>query len=122
MVVVVFGTKMRDDADLEEYARHSRRMNELVKQIPGFISIKGFVGENGEEISIARFESDEAVKAWRSQPEHLLTQRRAREAFYESYWVQVCNTIRDYAWHMPNSPSPLVGEGRGGGASAPGLR
>lgn len=102
MVLVVFGTRMRDDADLEEYARDSRRMRELVQEIPGFISIKGFVGEDGEEISIARFESDEAVKLWRSHPEHLLTQRRAREAFYASYWVQVTTTIRDYAWKMPD--------------------
>jgi heme-degrading monooxygenase HmoA len=102
VVLVVFGTRMRDDVDLEEYARHSRRMRELVREIPGFISIKGFVGEDGEEISIARFESDEAVKLWRSHPEHLLTQRRAREAFYASYWVQVTTTIRDYAWKTPD--------------------
>ena len=49
---------MKDDADLEEYARHSRRMRELVKEIPGFISIKGFIAEDGEEISIARFKSE----------------------------------------------------------------
>ena len=103
MVLVVFGTKMRDDVDLEEYARHQRRMRELVQETPGFISIKGFVGEDGEEISIARFESDEAVKRWRSHPEHLLTQRRAREAFYASYWVQVSTTIRDYSWKTPNA-------------------
>ncbi len=103
MVLVVFGTKMRDDADLEEYARHQERMRALVQETPGFISIKGFVGEDGEEISIARFESDEAVKLWRSHPEHLLTQRRAREAFYASYWIQVSTTIRDYAWKTPNA-------------------
>jgi heme-degrading monooxygenase HmoA len=102
VVLVVFGTRMRDDVDLEEYSRHSLRMRELVQEIPGFISIKGFVGEDGEEISIARFESDEAVKLWRSHPEHLLTQRRAREAFYASYWVQVTTTIRDYAWKTPD--------------------
>ena len=77
MVLVVFGTKMRDDADLEEYARHQQRMRELVQEIPGFISIKGFVGEDGEEISIARFESDED-------------------------WVQVSKTIRDYTWKTPD--------------------
>jgi len=77
MVLVVFGTKMRDDADLEEYARHQQRMRELVQETPGFISIKGFVGEDGEEISIARFESDED-------------------------WVQVSKTIRDYTWKTPD--------------------
>jgi len=96
MVVVLFGTKMRRDADLDEYSHRSKRMNELVKEIPGFISIKGYVGEDGDEVSIARFESEEALDAWRFQPEHVKTQRRAREAFYETYWVQVCRTIRDY--------------------------
>ena len=96
MVVVLFGTKMRKDADLEEYNRRSRRMNELVQQIPGFISVKGFTSSDGDELSIARFESQEALDAWRFQPEHVETQRRAREAFYESYWVQVCETLRDY--------------------------
>jgi heme-degrading monooxygenase HmoA len=96
MVVVLFGTKMRSDADLDEYNRRSKRMNELVRQIPGFISIKGFVADDGNEVSIARFESEQALDRWRFQPEHVETQRRAREAFYETYWVQVCRTVRDY--------------------------
>ena len=96
MVVVLFGTKMRHDADLDEYGRRSERMNELVKQIPGFISIKGFVADDGDEVLIARFDSEEALEEWRSQPEHVETQRRAREDFYESYWVQVCTTVREY--------------------------
>ena len=99
MVVVLFGTKMRDDVNLDEYRQRSRRMNELVKQIPGFISIKGFVAEDGDEVSIARFENEESLEAWRFQPEHVDTQRRAREAFYESYWVQVCKTVRDYEFN-----------------------
>jgi heme-degrading monooxygenase HmoA len=96
MIVVLFGTKMRRGADLDEYRHRSKRMNELVQQIPGFISIKGFVADDGDEVSIARFESEEALDAWRFQPEHVETQRRARESFYESYWVQVCRTVRDY--------------------------
>ena len=96
MVVVLFGTKMRADADLDEYTSRSQRMNELVREIPGFISVKGYVSEDGDEISIARFESEEALKNWRLQPEHVETQKRAREAYYESYWVQVCRTVRDY--------------------------
>src|SRR2546428_10501370 len=101
MVLVVFGTKMRDNADLEEYARHQQRMRELVQETPGFISIKGFVGEDAGEISIARVESDDGVKLGRSHPEHLLTQRRAREAVYAAYWAQVSKTIPDYTWKTP---------------------
>lgn len=96
MVVVLFGTTMRNDANLDEYRERSRRMSELVQQIPGFISIEGFTAEDGGEVSIARFESEASLDAWRFHPEHVDTQRRAREAFYEKYWVQVCTTIRDY--------------------------
>ena len=35
---------MRKDADLDEYGRHSQRMNELVKQIPGFMPFTSRTG------------------------------------------------------------------------------
>ncbi len=98
MIVVLFGTQMRADADLAEYRTRSRRMNDLVRQIPGFIFVKSYTSEDGDEVTIARFETQEALDAWRFHPEHVETQRMGREAFYESYWVQACETIRDYAF------------------------
>jgi heme-degrading monooxygenase HmoA len=98
MVVVLFGTNKRDDIDAAEYTQRNERMSELVQQIPGFIEIKGYVSEDGERISVARFESEDALKTWRLQPDHAETQKRAREAYYDSYWVQVCETVRDYSW------------------------
>ena len=96
MVVVLFGTEMRDDANVDEYDQRSQRMNELVQKIPGFISMKHYSSADGDEVSVARFDSEESLDAWRFHPEHVETQGRAREAFYERYWVQVCKTIRDY--------------------------
>jgi heme-degrading monooxygenase HmoA len=100
MVVVLFGTRKRQGIDLEEYGARNERMYELVQQIPGFLGIKGYVSEDGDRISIARFESEEALSEWRFQPEHVETQRLAREKYYESYWVQVCKTIRDYRFSV----------------------
>ena len=96
MVVVLFGTVKRQDIDLEEYDARNERMSELVQQIPGFLGIKGYVSDDGDRISVARFESEEALSKWRFQPDHVETQRLAREKYYQSYWVQVCKTIRDY--------------------------
>ena len=76
---MLFGTEKRDDIDLNEYAARNERMYEIVSGMPGFLGIKGYVSEDGERISVARFESDEALKAWRLQPE-------------------VCHTVRDYQW------------------------
>ena len=98
MVVVLFGTNKRDDIDIDEYEERNERMYAIVSRMPGFLGIKGYVSEDGERISVARFESELALKAWRRQPDHIETQERARQAYYESYWVQVCHTVRDYSW------------------------
>lgn len=99
MVIVVLGTELRKGADVADYVARSERMDELVRQIPGFISVKNYTAADGEEITLARFASEEALDAWRFQPEHVVAQRKGREDYYQSYWVQVCTTIRDYEFH-----------------------
>lgn len=99
MVIVLFGTELRADVDRAEYEARNRRMDELVRQMPGFISIKSYTADDGDRVVIARFESEEALDAWRFQPEHIEAQRKGRDDYYESYWVQACTTIRDYAFH-----------------------
>ncbi|MGA7988225.1 MAG: antibiotic biosynthesis monooxygenase [Candidatus Dormiibacterota bacterium] len=94
MVLVVFRSRIRPDGDLEEYARRSKRMHDLVKQHPGFISIETFEGPDGEEVSLELFENDESVRAWRANPEHREVQRWAREEFYSWYSVQASEVIR----------------------------
>jgi heme-degrading monooxygenase HmoA len=96
MIVVVFRSRNRPDADLDEYARRSNRMRELVEQHPGFISIENFEGPDGEELSLELFENDESVRAWRANPEHRETQRWAREALYSWYSVTVSEVIRSH--------------------------
>ncbi|MGQ0796338.1 MAG: antibiotic biosynthesis monooxygenase family protein [Methanobacteriota archaeon] len=99
-VVVIFKTHLRGDADVEEYERTSRRMQELVRDIPGFISIKGYTAEDGEELEIVRFENEGALDAWRAQPEHRRTQERGRREFYDHYWVQACKVMREYEFRL----------------------
>lgn len=100
MIVVIFSTKMRADADLNEYSRWGERMYELVQQIPGFISVTSNSEPDGGEVTIARFDSEEALKAWRTHPEHLQAQQLGRSVFYESYSIQVCTTVREYEFHQ----------------------
>ncbi len=103
MIVVLFGTQLRADADLAHYRDRSRRMNDLVRQMPGFISLKSYTSDEGDEVVMARFESREALDAWRFHPEHMEAQRLGREAFYQSYWVQACETFRDYTFQRDTS-------------------
>src|SRR5438128_3993184 len=109
-VVVIFKTHLRDGADSEAYRKTSRRMHELVERIPGFISIKAYTGEDGEEIDLVRFANEDALKAWKEQPEHREAQRRGREEFYDRYSVQARKVVRDYEFRIDELPRSLDAE------------
>jgi heme-degrading monooxygenase HmoA len=70
-------------------------MRALAKEMPGFISHKVFVAEDGERVAIVEFESEEAQRAWRLHPEHVDAQKKGRKDFYVEYRVQVCGVLRD---------------------------
>src|SRR5438128_9974822 len=82
-VVVIFKTHLREGADTEAYRKTSRRMHELVEQIPGCISMMAHSGEDGEEIDLVRFANEDALAVWKEQPEHREAQRRGSEAVYQ---------------------------------------
>ncbi len=78
----------------EEYSALSARMRELVEGMPGFLGIKSYVADDGENVSISRFESEEALAAWREHPEHRTAQRIGRERIYANYSLEVTRVIR----------------------------
>jgi heme-degrading monooxygenase HmoA len=73
--------------------------------MPGFVSIKTFVADDGERVSIVEFASADAQQAWRQHPAHLEAQRLGREKFYSEYRIQVCMVERDYAMPAQGGPS-----------------
>ena len=66
----------------------------IVSQMPGFISVKDFMAEDGEAVAIAEFESLESLDAWKHHPEHVRAQQRGREGIFAGYRIQVCNVLR----------------------------
>ena len=98
MVVALFRSRLRDDADVEDYKKLSTEMVELVSGLPGFISYELWRGQDGEALTIANFESEEAVSSWRQLAGHRAAQQRGRNEFYQKYSVQVCTTSWEYEW------------------------
>ncbi len=47
-VMVIFKTELPKETQGQEYEETDRRMYEIVSGMPGFISFKGYVGEDGE--------------------------------------------------------------------------
>jgi len=108
MIVVFFKTQPRPDIDAAAYQKAAQGMYALASKMPGFVSFKRYSSEDGDAFAVVKFESEEALEAWRNHPEHVETQRRGREEFYDYYWVQVCKSIREYEWwrQPAGAPSP----------------
>jgi heme-degrading monooxygenase HmoA len=89
MIVTVFRARLRPGIGAD-YTALSDRMVELAQTMPGFLSSKDFVADDGERVTIVEFAHEEGQRAWRSNPEHMAAQKLAREKYYSAYHIQVC--------------------------------
>jgi heme-degrading monooxygenase HmoA len=94
MIVTVFRSRLKPEAQ-QEYTQWANRMSELAKTMPGYISHKGFVAEDGERVTIVEFESEETQRAWSLNAEHAEAKKKGRRDFYSEYRLQVCSVQRD---------------------------
>jgi heme-degrading monooxygenase HmoA len=101
MKVVLFKIRVREDIDQAEYERTFEQMLELVSTVPGFRSIEGFAGEDGSELAVAWFDSDESIAEWKQHPQHLVTQERGRTEFFSAYDITIAEVDRRYGWPHP---------------------
>jgi len=97
MIVTVFRTRMNPDVQ-NEYGPMATRMSELARAIPGYISHKGFVAEDGERVTIVEFETEEALQKWRINPEHRMAKKRGVESFFSEFKFQICNVMKERTW------------------------
>ena len=100
MTLVIIRTKLRAGVDLATYEALNARMFEIVSAMPGFVSVKGYKGDDGDEIALIRFASADALRAWREHPEHLVVQQRGKTEFYAAYDIEVLEQTRAYHFHL----------------------
>ena len=94
MIVIVFRSRLRPEAE-SEYGPWAKRMSALASAMPGYISHKGFVAEDGERLTLVEFESEESVRGWAVQTEHVQAKKLGRQRFYSEYRNQICTLIRE---------------------------
>jgi heme-degrading monooxygenase HmoA len=95
MMVVVFRARRTPEGDGEEYMRRFQRMSELARAMPGYLSHKGFVAEDGERLTLFEWETADTLRAWANHPEHVPVKQLGREKFYTEYHLQVCELVRE---------------------------
>jgi heme-degrading monooxygenase HmoA len=104
-VVVVF-TSRRSTTHDEEYEARSARMTELVRGHPGFIEMTSVRDPRTREgVTVAYFEDEESVRAWKAHAEHAEAQSRGIAALYEDYHVTVATVTRQYGMTPVADPS-----------------
>lgn len=78
-----------------EYSETASRMREIAMAEYGcteFISTT----EGNNEIAISYWPSLDAIRAWKSNPDHLRAQALGKSRWYKSYNVQVVEVLREY--------------------------
>jgi heme-degrading monooxygenase HmoA len=109
VIIVVFRSRLRPEAR-EEYLVWAKRMAATVVTIPGYLSHKAFVAEDGERLTHVAFADEAALKAWALHPDHLDAKRLGRSKFFSEYSFQICSLIRDrkptFAAIETNTPDP----------------
>ena len=102
MIYTLFYSRLRPlDDNLE--AEYTRRNDHLLRRVrhdfPGFVDTKTFVADDGERLTVVRFEDLESQGAFRLDPAHERAQARGRDDFYAYYRIAVCNELRSHEWH-----------------------
>jgi heme-degrading monooxygenase HmoA len=101
-VVTVFRSRLRPGVEVA-YREVAAEMSRLVRLTPGFIDEKFYESPDGERVTIARFVDLESEQAWRSNPDHVVAQRRGRDEFYSWYDIAVTEEVRSHTFAQPDS-------------------
>lgn len=96
MIVTVFRSRLNPDAAARAaYEALAPRIAERARAMPGYVSHKSYVADDGERVTIVEFESMQAQQAWSQQAEHVEAKRQGRASFYEAFRIQVCEQLRE---------------------------
>ncbi len=96
MIVAIVRSRL-NESTRDEYQVMAKRMSELAPKIPGYITHKGFVAEDGERLTVVEYESESAMRAWAVHPEHVEAKKAGRTTLFTDYRVQICTVTRDSA-------------------------
>jgi heme-degrading monooxygenase HmoA len=91
---VIFGSfRTGGDAGYRETAA---RMEELAREVPGYLGIESARGTDGFGITVSYWESEAAIAEWKRHLEHQAAQARGKREWYRHYEIRVAKVERAY--------------------------
>jgi heme-degrading monooxygenase HmoA len=79
------------------YSETNARMEDLVKEVPGFLGMDHAQTPGGLSITVGYFRDDTALTQWRTNAEHRAAQKRGQNEWYQSYTLHVAKVERSHA-------------------------
>ncbi|WP_307035172.1 antibiotic biosynthesis monooxygenase family protein [Streptomyces canus] len=99
--VAVFTTVRTQD--MSGYSETAERMEELVKEVPGYLGMDQAHTPGGLSITVGYFRDADALTQWRTNSEHRAAQKRGRAEWYQSYSLHVAKVERSHAFTQEES-------------------
>ncbi|MER5908529.1 antibiotic biosynthesis monooxygenase [Streptomyces mirabilis] len=80
------------------YGETAERMEELVKDIPGYLGMDQAHTPGGLSITVGYFRDADAIREWIGHAEHRAAQRRGRAEWYERYTLHIAKVERSHGF------------------------
>ncbi|MCI4061477.1 antibiotic biosynthesis monooxygenase [Micromonospora sp. R77] len=98
MFVILFSSRLSDEAG-EEYYATEERLTERVRAIAGSdpVKIKQYTAEDGERLAVLFWQDKETLEKWRTDDDHRAAQRMGHTTWYSDYEVTVAEVVRTSA-------------------------
>ena len=93
---VIFSSQRREGGEGDGYAETAQRMEQLVSQQPGFLGAESTRGADGFGITVAYFDSEASIAAWRNNAEHAAARAQGRAQWYDHFELRVAKVERAY--------------------------
>ena len=83
------------------YPETNARMEELVREVPGYLGMDHAQNPGGLGITVAYFRDADALTQWRTNAEHQAAQQRGRAHWYQSYTIHIAKVERSHTFKRP---------------------
>lgn len=100
MYAVIFkATTAHQDSEYSEMVTMMRELAFTQYNCQDFIAVT----EGKQEIAISYWNSEDDIKRWHKDSQHLIAQKLGREKWYSSYTVEVVKITRSYCFSYSNN-------------------
>ncbi|HKU31324.1 MAG TPA: hypothetical protein VJQ60_12610 [Arthrobacter sp.] len=95
-VALFWGTVAPEWRAREEYPSIGLMMFQRAQTMEGFAGLHKFDMGDGQELAIAYFETEEAMRNWYRDPEHRVVEQLGRETILSDYKIEILEMTRSY--------------------------